>query len=53
MEVSGQFHAPTALLLSKEPLVAIEYVAGWAIGPAWMQWQGEIDKNNRMMGKLI
>jgi len=29
MEVSGQLHAPAALPPGKEPLVPVEYEAGW------------------------
>ena len=30
MEVSGQRHAPAALLLGKEPSVSFDYEAGWS-----------------------
>jgi hypothetical protein len=35
MEVSGQLHEPAALPPEKEPLVPIEYEAGWAPEPFW------------------
>jgi hypothetical protein len=35
MEVSGQFRAPVALLLGKEPLVPTGYDAGYALEPVW------------------
>jgi hypothetical protein len=38
MEVSGQRHAPVALLiLGKEPPVPIVQEAGWALEPVWTQ----------------
>jgi hypothetical protein len=41
MEVSGQLHAPVALLPGKEPLVPIGQEAGWAPEPFWMRWWRE------------
>jgi hypothetical protein len=38
MEVSGQLHAPAALLLGREPLVRIGQEAGQAPEPFWTQW---------------
>jgi hypothetical protein len=35
MEVSGQLHAPAALLLGKDPLVPVGFEAGWAPEPFW------------------
>jgi hypothetical protein len=35
MLINGQFHAPVALSLGKEPLVAIGYKAGWALESVW------------------
>jgi hypothetical protein len=34
MEVSGQLHAPAALLPGKQPLVPIRKEAGWAPEPS-------------------
>jgi hypothetical protein len=39
MEVSGQLHAPAALLSGKEPLVPIGEEAGWAPEQFWTRWQ--------------
>jgi len=33
--VSGQLHAPAALLSEKEPLILIGQGAGWAPEPVW------------------
>jgi len=41
MEVSGQLHAPAALLSGKKPPVPIEQEAGWAPQPAWKRWRRE------------
>jgi len=38
MDVSGQLHAPAALLLGKEPLVPIGWEAEWAPEPVWTWW---------------
>jgi hypothetical protein len=38
MEISGQLHAPAALFPGKEPLVPIEWEAGWAPEPLWTRW---------------
>jgi hypothetical protein len=38
MEVSGQLHAPPALLLRKESLVPLGLEAGWALEPVWTRW---------------
>jgi hypothetical protein len=35
MEVSGQLHAPAALLPGKETLTPIGYEAGWTPEPYW------------------
>jgi len=37
--VSGQIHAPAALLSGKEPLVPIEQEAVWAPEPVWTRWR--------------
>jgi hypothetical protein len=41
MEVSGQLHAPAALLPEEEPPVPIGYEAGWAPEPIWTRWWRE------------
>jgi hypothetical protein len=41
MEVSGQLHAPAALLPEKQLLVPIAQEAGWAPELLWMQWWEE------------
>jgi len=41
MEVSGQLHAPAALLPEESPLIPIGYEAGWASEMVWTQWCGE------------
>jgi len=41
MEVSGQFHAPTALPRGKEHRVPIEQESGWALKPFWTRWGEE------------
>jgi len=41
MEVSGQLHAPAALLPVKEPMVLIVEEAGWAPEPFWTRWWRE------------
>jgi hypothetical protein len=38
MELSGQLHAPAALLPGKEPLVPIGW---WAPEPVWTTWKKE------------
>jgi hypothetical protein len=45
MEMSGQLHAPAALLPGKEPLVPIGYEAGWAPEPFWTR--GGEEKNSQ------
>jgi len=39
--MSGQLHAPAALLLGKEPPVPTCYGAGWAPEPVWTRWRRE------------
>jgi len=39
MEVSGQLHAPPALLPGKEPLLPVGEEVGWAPEPVWMRWR--------------
>jgi hypothetical protein len=41
MEVSGQLHAPAALLPGKEPLVSIRQEAGWALEAVLTRWWRE------------
>jgi hypothetical protein len=41
MEVSGQFHAPTALPPREKPLVPTAQEAGWAPEPVWTRWWRE------------
>jgi hypothetical protein len=41
MEVSGQLHAPVALLPWKKPPIAIGWEVGLAPEPVWMTWRGE------------
>jgi len=38
MEVTGQIHAPAALLPGKKPLVPVGEVVGWATEPFWTRW---------------
>jgi hypothetical protein len=40
-EVSGQLHAPAALLPENEHLISIGYEAGWVLEKVWMMWRGE------------
>jgi hypothetical protein len=40
-EVSGQLHAPTALLPGKDPLVLIGYEVWCAPDPVWTTWRSE------------
>jgi hypothetical protein len=35
MGISGQLHAPAALLQGKIPLAAIEWELGWMSEPVW------------------
>jgi hypothetical protein len=39
MEVSGQLHAPAALLQGEEPSVPIGYEARWPLEPVWTTWR--------------
>jgi hypothetical protein len=41
MEVSGQLHAPAALLPGEEFQVPIGQKAGWAPEPVWTRWWRE------------
>jgi hypothetical protein len=41
MEVSGQLHAPAALLPGKMPPVPIEWEVGWIPEPVWSTWSRE------------
>jgi hypothetical protein len=41
MEVSGQLHAPGALLPGKGPPVSIGQEAGWAPKQVWTLWRRE------------
>lgn len=41
MKVSGQLHAPAALLPGKESLVHTEYEVGRAPEPVWTLWKKE------------
>jgi hypothetical protein len=41
LEVSGQFNAPIALPLGKEPQVPIGYEVGWTLELVWTTWRGE------------
>jgi hypothetical protein len=41
MEVNGQFHAPTALPLGKEPSLLIWLEVAWAAEPDWTVWNKE------------
>jgi hypothetical protein len=41
MEVSDQFHAPSALSPGKKLQVHIEYEGGWASQPVWTLWRRE------------
>jgi hypothetical protein len=41
MEVSGQLHAPAALLVGKELLIPIVQEAGWAPEPVRTRWWRE------------
>lgn len=41
MDVTGQFHAQTALSPGQLPLVTTGQEAGWTPEPAWMLWKRE------------
>jgi hypothetical protein len=41
MVVSGQLHAPAALLPGKSPAVLIVKEAGWDTEPVWELWRRE------------
>jgi len=41
MKVSGQLHAPTALVPGKQPSIPSGYEAVWAAEPVWTWWQRE------------
>jgi hypothetical protein len=42
MEVSGQLHAPDALLPGKEPPITTGQEAGCAPEPVWTWWRGNM-----------
>jgi len=53
MEVSGQFHAPVALIPEKEPPVSISWKAGCVPEPVWTQRRGKEKKYPRFSCRYV